>query len=96
MKLQIALSAAAILLFANGAEAASFALAKNSGPSRPHVAAMNFAGNGGPTKDTCTSSDAWGLCDLDDFEARCDAAGGGLVSLPGGGVDCDTSSWDED
>jgi hypothetical protein len=43
--------------------------------------------------DTCTYTDHWGLCDLDEFIARCDAAGGGLSSLPGGGVDCDTSGW---
>jgi hypothetical protein len=52
-----------------------------------------LVGRGGRVQDTCTSTDPWGLCDIDDFIARCDAAGGGLSTQPGGGIDCDTSGW---
>jgi hypothetical protein len=50
---------------------------------------------GGPVKDTCDSSNQNDdNCNPDKLAARCDAAGGGMSSLPGGGVDCDTSHWD--
>jgi hypothetical protein len=52
-------------------------------------------GNGRPVKDTCDSSQGDDeTCNPDKLAARCDAAGGGMSSLPGGGVDCDTSHWD--
>lgn len=94
----LALAPAALAIGTVGAEAA---MLKSGGlvvigPGRnSHGNGNSFAGNDGPVADTCTASDELGLCDLDDFVARCDAAGGGLSTLPGGGVDCDTSSWDE-
>lgn len=48
--------------------------------------------NAGPgIKDTCTESIAGhpDTCDIDQLTQRCDDAGGGMSSLPGGGVDCD-------
>lgn len=53
-------------------------------------------GNGGPVGDTCTQSTPGNpeACDIDELTQRCDDAGGGMSSLPGGGVDCDTSHWD--
>jgi len=55
-----------------------------------------FASNGGPVKDTCTSSNPFygGDCSPKKLTSRCDAAGGGMSSEPGGGVTCDTSGWD--
>jgi hypothetical protein len=55
-----------------------------------------FVGNGGGVRDTCDSSTPGNpqACQIEKLEARCNAAGGGMSSLPGGGVDCDTSHWD--
>ena len=46
---------------------------------------------GGGIKDTCTESNGdWQeQCDPDQLTDRCDDAGGGMSSLPGGGIDCD-------
>lgn len=57
---------------------------------------FNFVGNGGPVADTCNQSTPGNpeACDIDALTQRCDDAGGGMSSLPGGGVDCDTSHWD--
>lgn len=89
------------LLGATGVQAAQLGQSggmtlQSSGRSGRQVPAgsATLLGSGGPLPDTCTSTDPWGLCDLDDFIARCDAAGGGLSTQPGGGVDCDTSHWD--
>lgn len=58
-------------------------------PSRvPSGGGMALRGNGGPVEDTCNQSIP-GYCDLDELIAACDAAGGGLSTQPGGGVDCD-------
>lgn len=59
-------------------------------------AAIGFVGNDGPVADTCTQSTPGNpeACDIDQLTQRCDDAGGGMSSLPGGGVDCDTSHWD--
>ena len=58
--------------------------------------ASGFAANGGTVQDTCTSSDPFygGDCSPKALTSRCDAAGGGMSSEPGGGVTCDTSHWD--
>jgi hypothetical protein len=46
---------------------------------------------GGGVKDTCTETnpDDQEQCDPDQLASRCDDAGGGMSSEPGGGVDCD-------
>jgi hypothetical protein len=55
-----------------------------------------FVGHGGGVHDTCDSSTPGNpqACQIEKLEARCTAAGGGMSSMPGGGVDCDTSHWD--
>lgn len=94
----LAVSPSLVLLGATSAQAAKAGglMFLSTGPrgTQPPAGGAAFLGSGGPLPDTCTASDEWGLCDLDDFQARCDAAGGGLSTEPGGGVDCDTSSWD--
>lgn len=96
----LAMSPTPLLFGATGTQAAQLGTsgmmlqsARRGGTQLPAGGAM-LQGSSGPQPDTCTSSDPWGLCDLDDFVARCDAAGGGLSTEPGGGVDCDTSHWD--
>ncbi len=46
---------------------------------------------GDKSEDTCTESNGdWQeQCDIDQLTQRCDDAGGGMSSEPGGGVDCD-------
>ena len=46
---------------------------------------------GGGVKDTCneTNPDDQEQCDPDQLAARCDDAGGGMSSEPGGAIDCD-------
>ena len=58
--------------------------------------ASGFAANGGTVQDTCTSSNPFygGDCSPKALTSRCDAAGGGMSSEPGGSVTCDTSGWD--
>ncbi len=91
----LALSTAPLMLGTTGAQAAKFQLGvMHTFNGSGRGTAGGFAIGDGPVADTCTSSDPWGLCDLDDFEQRCDDAGGGLSTEPGGGVDCDTSGWD--
>lgn len=46
-----------------------------------------FQGSGDPVRDSCNRTG--GTCEYDDFVATCDAAGGGLSTEPGGGIDCD-------
>jgi len=62
-----------------------------AGTKTPHAASDTIRGNGGPVADTCTEStpDNPEACDIDKLVERCDAAGGGMSTLPGGGVDCD-------
>lgn len=50
---------------------------------------------GGTVKDTCDQSypSDFETCDPDSLAQRCDDAGGGMSSEPGGGIDCDTSFW---
>lgn len=67
---------------------------QNRPASQGPAGAGAMAGSGGTVQDTCNSTDPWGLCEIDDFVARCDAAGGGLSTQPGGGIDCDTSGWE--
>lgn len=67
--------------------------------SRPSLPGTQiFVAKGGPVADTCTESTPGNpeACDIDELTARCDDAGGGMVTLPGGGVECDTSSWDNE
>ncbi len=60
-----------------------------------HIGMTKLLANGRPVKDTCNSSQGDDeTCNPDKLAARCDAAGGGMSSQPGGGVDCDTSHWD--
>lgn len=109
MKLSIAKAAAILLIsVASGtvqAGAAPFQKVQRMGiePTAPSLqmtlllpAVQAFANPQGPVADTCTSSTPGNpaACDIDDLTQRCDDAGGGMSSLPGGGVDCDTSGWD--
>ena len=87
---RICLTIAAILLVAGPANAQ----ATRSGAIVKSPAAGiggGLVGGSGPTRDTCTESTPGNpeACDIDALTARCDAAGGGMSSLEGGGVDCD-------
>lgn len=64
--------------------------------NRANRGSGKFAGSGGGTKDTCNSSHPFygGDCSPEALTKRCDNAGGGMSSEPGGGVTCDTSHWD--
>lgn len=66
--------------------------AKETRSTRQTVQLPSYAMTpGGGVKDTCnesSGSDA-STCDPDALAARCDAAGGGMSTEPGGGVDCD-------
>lgn len=82
---------AALLLTTSVAHSASFSRS-TTGPTPP-AATASFGANVGPVADTCTSSDRWGLCDIDKFIAKCDEVGGGLSKEPGGGIECNTDTW---
>lgn len=90
MKLQIT-SALAILILATGSSyAGSFATQSVQQHTIAKTHALSLT-TGGGMKDTCTTSQEG--CDIDGLVARCDAAGGGMVTLPGGGVECNTDQW---
>lgn len=74
---------------AQARDAGGSKLGTASGPTAPSSGAIK--GGSGPVKDTCTEStpDNPEACDIDALTARCDAAGGGMSTLDGGGVDCD-------
>lgn len=80
--------AAVILALGSGAAQAGSTRA-GSGQQIGGTAKIAIAGPG--VKDTCTQSYAGSpeTCDIDQLTQRCDDAGGGMSSLPGGGVDCD-------
>lgn len=91
---RIALAIFAALLIGGpvNAQARDAGFVKSGGSSGPTTSASGaIKGGSGPVKDTCTEStpDNPEACDIDDLTARCDAAGGGMSTLDGGGVDCD-------
>lgn len=93
-KSRIAIAIFAMLLIggpvnAQARNAGSLKLGTASSPTTTATGAIK--GGGGPVKDTCTEStpDNPEACDIDELTARCDAAGGGMSTLDGGGVDCD-------
>jgi hypothetical protein len=93
----LALSPAPLLLSASGAHAAQFKMSQMMVLSNGRDTGFGGGASysfGGPLPDTCNESGPSNVCEIDDFEQRCDDNGGGLSSEPGGGVDCDTSGWD--
>jgi hypothetical protein len=61
----------------------------NRNTVQPPAAQLTIGGGG--VHDTCTESngDDQEQCDPDQLAQRCDDAGGGMSSEPGGGIDCD-------
>lgn len=93
-KSRIAIAIFAMLLIGGPVNAqARSAASLKLGTASPSTATATgaFKGGSGPVKDTCTEStpDNPEACDIDALTARCDAAGGGMSTLDGGGVDCD-------
>ena len=85
---QLFLTTATLLAVTSGvAEAAQLRSAPSA--STPGAGAGSFAG-GAPVGENCWEShpDNPKLCDIDDFVARCDEAGGGVSKKPGGGLEC--------
>ncbi|HEV7277134.1 MAG TPA: hypothetical protein VGN80_12680 [Devosiaceae bacterium] len=80
--------AAVVLAIGSGAAQAG---PTRVGPGHQNGGTAQLAIGKGPVKDTCTESIAADpdACDIDQLTQRCDDAGGGMSSLPGGGVDCD-------
>ncbi len=76
------------------AEAAQFRTAPKGG-DRPTVSFGKLVAVDKPVADTCDQSypSDFETCDPDSLTQRCDDAGGGMSSEPGGGIDCDTSFW---
>lgn len=85
---------ATLLAMSYGAAEAAQIRSNPGGGDRPNVAFGKFFG--GTTKpDTCDQSypSDFATCNPESLEQRCDDAGGGMSSEPGGGIDCDTSFW---
>jgi hypothetical protein len=81
---------ATILAMAYGAAEASQLRGTPGGGSGPTAGIGKIVGTG-PVRDTCDQSypGSFETCDPDSLTQRCDDAGGGMSSLPGGGIDCD-------
>lgn len=90
MKINRTSLAVAAVILAIGSGAAQAAPTRvQAGHQLGGMAKLANAGPG--VADTCTDSIAGHqeACDIDQLTQRCDDAGGGMSSLPGGGVDCD-------
>jgi hypothetical protein len=88
---KLSVTIATLLAFTCGAaEAAQLRSAHKAGASS--AASDSFAG-GSTVRETCRESHPVDPenCDIDDFIARCDKAGGGLSSEPGGGINCEVN-----